>query len=345
MRAAIYNPYLDTLGGGERYTASFIKVLLNSGWKVDIEWNDSSITTSMHDRFGIDLRGLEVVKDIKRGDGYDLCFWVSDGSIPTLRSRKNILHFQVPFHNIGGNNLLNKMKLFRIEEVICNSGFTKKIIDKEYGVESTVVYPPVDVDHIKSKRKENLILFVGRFSQLKQNKNQDILIATFKKLVDLGLRDWRLILAGGIEIGVTDYLRSMEKSSEGYPIEILKSPDFTTLRDLYGKARIFWSASGFGEDEEKNPDKVEHFGITVVEAMSAGAVPIVFNAGGHREIIKDEDNGFLWESTGQLVKITDRIIKDKGFYSAVSKKAKDDSNFFSFTQFEKKILLLTSSGF
>ena len=249
MRAAIYNPYLDTLGGGERYTVSFAKVLLKAGWKVDIEWNDPSVVTTMQDRFGIDLKGLEVVKDIKRGDGYDLCFWVSDGSIPTLRSRKNLLHFQVPFHNIGGNNLLNKMKLFRIEKIICNSEFTKKVIDKEYGIESVVVYPPVDIDHIKSKRKENLILFVGRFSQLKQNKNQDVLIRTFKKLVNFGLKEWGLILAGGIEIGVTDYLRSLEKLSEGYPIEIIKSPDFTVLRDLYGKARIFWSASGFGEDK------------------------------------------------------------------------------------------------
>ena len=182
MRAAIYNPYLDTLGGGERYTVSFAKVLLKAGWKVDIEWNDPSVVTTMQDRFGIDLKGLEVVKDIKRGDGYDLCFWVSDGSIPTLRSRKNLLHFQVPFHNIGGNNLLNKMKLFRIEKIICNSEFTKKVIDKEYGIESVVVYPPVDIDHIKSKRKENLILFVGRFSQLKQNKNQDVL-----KLSDMQL--------------------------------------------------------------------------------------------------------------------------------------------------------------
>ncbi|KKQ91860.1 MAG: hypothetical protein UT58_C0001G0025 [Microgenomates group bacterium GW2011_GWC1_39_7b] len=338
MRAAIYNPYLDTLGGGERYTVSFAKVLLNSGWKVDIEWNHPSIITSMQDRFGINLKGLEVVKDIKKGDGYDLCFWVSDGSIPTLRSRKNLLHFQVPFHNIGGNNLLNKMKLFRIEKIICNSKFTKKIIDKEYGTESVVVYPPVDVDRIISKRKENLILFVGRFSQLKQNKNQNVLIEVFKKLVDNGLKDWKLILAGGTEIVDADYLKNLEKMSERYLIEIIRSPDFSILKNLYGKARIFWSASGFGEDNEKNPEKVEHFGITVVEAMSAGAIPVVFNAGGHKEIIKDGVNGFLWESTDQLIKITNHILKDRSVYSSVSKKAKRDSSAFSFERFEKEII-------
>ncbi len=308
MRAAIFNPYLDTLGGGERYTLSFAKVLVDAGWQVDMGWNDPGIKEALKDRFGIDTSGINIVPDIKRGDGYDLCFWVSDGSIPALKARKNFLHFQVPFHGVGGNNLINKMKLFRIEKIICNSEFTKKVIDKEYGVESVVVYPPVDVDRIKSKRKENLILFVGRFSQLKQNKNQDVLIKAFKKLVDNGLKDWKLVLAGGIEVGVTDYLKSLEKLSEGYPIEIIKSPDFTALKDLYGKARIFWSASGFGENEEKNPDKVEHFGMTVVEAMATGAIPVIFNAGGHKEIIKDKRNGFLWDSPGQLIKITNQII-------------------------------------
>ena len=89
---------------------------------------------------------------------------------------------------------------------------------------------------------------------------------------------------------------------------------------------------------EKNPEIVEHFGITVVEAMSAGAIPVVFNAGGHKEIIKDGVNGFLWESTDQLIKITNHILKDRSVYSSVSKKAKRDSSAFSFERFEKEII-------
>jgi glycosyltransferase involved in cell wall biosynthesis len=337
MRAAIYNPYLDTLGGGERYTASFAKVLLDAGWRVDIQWKDPSIKTLLQKRFGIDLSGMEVVTDVKRGDGYDLCFWVSDGSIPTLKSRKNLLHFQIPFHDVKGNSLLNKMKLFRINKIICNSKFTKKVIDKEYGVESLVVYPPVDVEHIKSKRKEDLILFVGRFSQLKQNKNQDILIKTFKKLYDGGMRSWQLVLAGGTEVGVTDYLNSLEKMSEGYPVKIFKSSDYSTLKDLYGKARIFWSASGYGENDLKNPEKVEHFGITVVEAMSAGAIPIVFNAGGHKEIIEDGVNGLLWHNTNQLLKGTQEALSER---TKLAKNAVDSSKQFGYERFKNEIIKL-----
>src|SRR3972149_3581918 len=102
MRAAIYNPYLDTLGGGERYSLVFAKVLIEVGYDVYVQWKDSEIQKLLEKRFGIDLSKINFVKDINRGDGYDLCFWVSDGSIPLLRARKTFLHFQVPFKGVNG---------------------------------------------------------------------------------------------------------------------------------------------------------------------------------------------------------------------------------------------------
>lgn len=339
-KAAVINPYLDTLGGGERYTLTFAKVLLENGWNVDLEWKNSEIKKSLEDRFGIDLRGINIVSDTKKGDGYDLCFWVSDGSIPALRSRKNLLHFQVPFHHIGGNSLLNKMKLFRVDKLICNSEFTKKIIDQEYGVESVVIYPPIDTSHIKPKRKENIILNVARFSDLLQNKGQEILARSFKKLVDSGVGDWKLVLVGGNEVGVTDNIIKLEKLSKGYPIEIIKSPNFRFLKDLYGRAKIFWSASGFGEDEEKNPEKVEHFGITAVEAMSAGTIPILFFAGGFKEIVGDGVNGFLWERSSDLISKTRKIMGNTSLRVSLARKAQEDSKKYSYEEFRRKIIEL-----
>jgi glycosyltransferase involved in cell wall biosynthesis len=337
MKAAIYNSYLDTLGGGERYTMAFAGVLANAGYQVEIEWKDSKILKLLEERFGLDLERIKVVNDIKRGDGYDVCFWVSDGSIPTLRARKNFLHFQVPFQNVGGRSLLNKMKLFRVNKIICNSNFTKRIIDREYGVNSMVIYPPVDTMSIKPKRKDDLILYVGRFSKILQSKSQDVLIKTFKKMYDGSLVGWKLVLAGGVEIGVGDYVKKLSELAEGYPVEIIESPGYKTLRDLYGKARIFWSASGFGENENKNPEKVEHFGITVVEAMTGGVVPVVYDAGGHKEIVKEGINGFLWSSVGNLVSRTKNIISDKKLWRQLSLQAQKDSLNFSLDRFNKEV--------
>lgn len=337
MRAAIYNPYLDTLGGGERYTMTFAEVLAKNGYAVDVQWQNPTIKGKLKNRFGKDYSSINFISDVKRGDGYDLCFWLSDGSIPTLRARHNFLHFQVPFHNVGGTSLLNRMKLFRIDKVICNSKFTKRVIDYEYGVESIVIYPPVDVLKIKPKRKENIIISVGRFSELKQSKHQDILVKAFKRLVDSGLADWKLILAGGVEIGATKLVESLKKSSEGYPIEIIESPAFSEIRDLYGRSRIFWTASGFGEDEGNHPEKVEHFGISTVEAMAAGAIPFAYNAGGYRETIDDGRDGILWKTIPELVRKTKFILEDPKNARAIARIAQEDANHYSEERFEREV--------
>jgi len=198
----------------------------------------------------------------------------------------------------------------------------------------------VDVGQIKPMRKEDMILSVGRFSQLKQTKGQDVLIKSFIKLVSGGLSGWKLVVAGGVEVGVSDYIDKLTKLSEGYSIEIVKSPDFKTIKELYGKTKIFWSGAGYGEDESKNPEKVEHFGITVVEAMAAGAVPVIFSAGGHKETVESGVNGYLWKSPADLISKTRSIISDSGLRRKLAESAKQRSEKYSYSEFRKKVLAL-----
>lgn len=338
-KAAIYNPYLDTLGGGERYTLTFAKVLAEEGYDVDIEWNDISIKEKLSQRFGLKLSDkIKVVNSVNRGEGYDIIFWVSDGSIPTLRAVKNYIHFQFPFHDVNGRSLLNKMKLFRIEKNICNSNFTKKVIDQEYGINSVVLYPPVATDLYKPKKKVNQICYVSRFSNLTQNKGHDVLIKNFKKLSeDQKFKDWKLVLAGGVEVGADEYLRKLKKLAEGLNVEFLESPNISSLQDVFGKSKIFWSAAGYGESELNNPEKVEHFGISLVEAMSAGCVPIVYEAGGYREIIHNEVNGFLWNEDSDLISITKKVAKDNKLRISISKESINSSKRFDYPSFKESV--------
>lgn len=338
MRGAIHSPYLDTLGGGERYISSFAKILRDHDWDVDLESSDQTILIKINERLGIDLDGIRVVKDIKRGSGYDLCFWLSDGSVPTLHARNNILHFQRPFFKVEGKSLINRMKFVRINKVVVNSNFTKNWIDKEFPIQSIVIYPPVDTSRFKPQKKENLILSIGRFSQLEQAKRQDILVKAFKKLYDSGVRDYRFVLAGGSDIGRTNYLDKIIKNSKGYPIKVLENPSFRQLRDLYGIAKFFWSASGYGVDEAKEPQKVEHFGIALVEAMSAGCVPLAYDAGGHREIIETKVNGYLWMSVTSLLNSTRELISDSSLFRKIVTLGKESSKKYSYDNFEKQIL-------
>lgn len=339
-KAAIYNPYLDTLGGGERYTLTFAKALAESGYEVDIEWKDTSIIETMSKRFGIKLpKNISIVRSVNRGENYDICFWVSDGSIPTLRSRENILHFQVPFKDVNGTSLLNKMKLFRVNKVICNSYFTKKVVDKEYGVDSVVIYPPVEENMFKPKRKENTICYVGRFSNLVQNKRHDILIDSFIKLTKYKeFVSWKLILAGGTEVGNGDYFKKLKDKSKNYNIELIASPSFNQLKDIYGKSKLFWSASGYDVDGNKNPEKTEHFGITLIEAMSAGCVPLIYKAGGHIEIVESGKNGYLWNSRADLLHFSKMIINESKLLTTLSKAAIKSVKKYDYKNFKNQVL-------
>jgi glycosyltransferase involved in cell wall biosynthesis len=338
MFASIYSPYLGTLGGGERYLMGVARVLLDLGYRVDLEWKDKDILPKLESRFGVDLSGVNIVDSIKRGRGYDFCFWLSDGSVPFLFAGRNFIHFQVPFKDVGGGSLKNRIKFLRINKVVVNSFFTKKFIDKEYKVNSVVLYPPVDVEAFKPslKNKEKVILSVGRFSQLKQAKNQHILVEVFSRMYKQGFSDWKLILAGGSEVGGKDYVRKLHLLSRNLPVEIMENPDFREIKSLYEKASIFWSASGFGTDENKHPEKVEHFGITVVEAMASGTVPVVFNGGGHKEIVNHGKDGYLWNTEEELISFTKEVVASRDFRKLSLASIKKSAS-FSYGVFSGKI--------
>jgi len=347
MKAGIFDPYLDTIGGGERYALTVAEALLKKGWRVDLFWPDKEIKEKLIQNFALEIERVNFVSYspwkrnlLNRWNfewEYDLLFYLSDGSVPMMLGRRNLLHFQVPFKNLRPT-IKNKIKLETIDKIICNSLFTKQVIDGRLKVNSTVIYPPVDVGSIKPGKKEDVILSVGRFSQLLQGKRQDVLVRTFKEMVDRGgLEGWKLILAGGSEIGGREFLGKIRKMAEDYPIEIVENPNFARLVRLYGKARIFWTASGYGIDEEKEPEKVEHFGITTVEAMAAGCIPIVMRKGGQKEIVQDGENGFLWETVEELIEKTKRVVSGETLARNLSVKASLRSQDFSKEEFYEQI--------
>ena len=86
---------------------------------------------------------------------------------------------------------------------------------------------------------------------------------------------------------------------------------------------------------------MEHFGITTVEAMAAGGVPVVINAGGQSEIVEHDKNGFLWKTEEELIKLTVRLIEQEGLWRKLSHEAQKRSKKFSKEVFCKKISNLT----
>lgn len=332
-KAAVFSPTWDSLGGGERYASAAANLFLNSGYQVDIWW-PKNLSIQVKDRFNIDISQANFVPFPDNYQAstakYDLIFWVSDGSLPISFARKTLIHYQIPFTNPG---TLNKIKA-RFYTSICNSFYTKEVIDKTYGITSQVVYPPVDVDAFTPLIKTNTIVSIARFSTLLHAKRQDTLIEAFSRLSHQ-LPGWELILAGGS----TDpkYVSQLKKTVHDFPVKIITNPSLSKIKQLLGQAKIFWSATGFGVDTIRHPEKAEHFGITVVEAMSAGTIPVVTNAGGHRETVIDNQTGLLWTNLDQLIDSTLKLAHDPKLVQTLSKNAKDRSKLFSTAVFNRQL--------
>lgn len=348
MKVGVYSPYLDVFGGGERYLFTVIEYFLSKGDGVDIFWDGQINFEEINNRFDIDISRARIVKNIfsknanyldkiQKSYIYDLIFFLSDGSVPFTLAQKNILHFQTPFNNLRYDNLLNKIKFARISKVICNSYFTQKFIDRSFGIESAVLYPPVDVKKFNKDRKEKIILSVGRFFAPSHPKKQEVMIEAFKLMVNRGIKDWQLILIGGVAGRSIREIENLEENSFNYPIKIITDSSFSLLKNYYGKAMIYWHAAGFGEDIEKFPEKAEHFGITTVEAMAAGCTPIVFEGGGQKEIIEEGKTGFFWKSIDELVNKTERVINDQNLRETTSLNAQTRSLDFSKEEFFKNL--------
>lgn len=356
MKIGIYDPYLDDLGGGEKYMMTIAEVL-SQKHDVSLFWDDKKDLDGLLQRFSLDLDKVKLVKNIfSSGVGlwerskitsmYDAIIFLSDGSIPLVFSRKLFLHLQQPLEQIAVSSLKNKLKLSRVTGVFYNSQFTKSFNDNLLqGVRSTIIYPPV-LTHAKVTKKENMILHVGRFrvknvAGIEDYKKQTVMVQAFKEMVDNKMtHGWKFVIAASIKEEDQEKFATLQKEAKGYPIEFLINKSNDELWDTYNKAKIYWHASGFGEDLEAHPEYAEHFGISTVEAMGAGAVPVVINVGGQKEIVTEGENGLLWDSLEELHVKTEKVIKDEKLWNKLSENASVRAKDFTKEKFQEAIFKL-----
>lgn len=343
MRIGIYDPYLDDLGGGEKYMMT-IAECLSKNHQVDVFWDDKNDLDKLQERFAIDFSKIKLTRNIfssnvgtleRMGETrkYDVLIILSDGSVPLTLSKKLILHMQQPLNPALAKDIKTKLKFTRVNTIFYNSQFSSKFNSKIFQkVKSKVIYPPVSI-HFEKTKKENIILHVGRFrvtnAKISDYKKQQTMVDAFKKMVDDGLKGWKFIVATSILNEKDTAFQQMLHSAKNYPVEFLVNKSNKELWQIYNKAKIYWHASGYGEDLEVHPELAEHFGISTVEAMGAGVVPVVFNAGGQREIVIDGMNGYLWNTLEELSEKTKKIMNDTQLWGKFSEEDKKDAQRFS----------------
>ena len=222
-------------------------------------------------------------------------------------------------------------------EVTANSQFTREWVEKLWGRRATVVYSACDhVGAPPDEVKEKIILNVGRFDI---NKRQDILLDLFKGLRDLQDSGWQLHFAGStsVDAEARDYVARLSREAGGHPVFFHFDADLETLRGLYRRASVYWHATGYGSPAGEHPDRQEHFGMSTVEAMSAGAVPVVINSGGQREIVSHGADGFLWDDLRGLGEYTRLLASDARLRRRLGRSARASVARFSRAAFNEQM--------
>jgi len=364
MKILVFSPYLYPChyGGGEKYLFDIAKGLALENHKVkigvpardDLNKEDLiSLKQSYENFLGKSLAEVEFiftplwtqhnfVKKLWWTRQFDAIFYLSDGSFFFSLAKKNIVHIQFPL-KIDHSSFINQLKLKNWGCKTTNSEFTKKIIEPSWPVKVDLVHQPmVDVDlfgrDLNFAKKEKNILNVGRFFSHLHAKRQDILVEIFAKMRQQDpetTKDWQLVLIGNVED--EEYAKKVHQAAKNLPIKIIHQCDRQSLINWFQRSSIYWHATGYRINEEEEPQKVEHFGITTVEAMAAGNVPIVIGKGGQQEVVGEELQDWTWLTQADCMKNTLLMLRNQNLREKIQKMAQKRAQNFGPEVFQKKI--------
>jgi len=332
---ALYDHCLHIIGGGQKYGLMLLDAL-KEDFDTTILTHRPMEPAAIRDWYGLELSRC-------RYHTIDLPEYADSGAhIDPARINRRMPN---PFHRVSRmsgdfdlfiNNSMNEMVFplagistmvchfperrpgayfysDRYDYVIYNSEYTAGWIERKWKFRPHVhIYPPVDMPpEEKPLEKDPLILSVARFEQGGSKKQKEMVQAflTLRRRFPEETRDWHLVLAGGSPDGnpYLDELRAEIRNTGDTHIRLRVNINSDELRSLYLRASIFWHLCGL---HQTDPALVEHFGMTIGEAMQNGIVPVVFDGGGQREIVEPGKTGFRVRTLEELIRHTRRLIRE-----------------------------------
>jgi glycosyltransferase involved in cell wall biosynthesis len=250
---------------------------------------------------------------------------------PSLSPRDAALMHRIP-HAGAVHDFLDSY-----HAVVANSDYTARWIERLWNRDAAVIAPPVRPR--APGEKQRTILAVGRFfpNVSGHSKKQLELVEAFRIACAQGLTGWELHLAGGCSHDERGYVETVRRAAVGLPVRFHVNARGKDLAELFASASLFWHGAGLGEDPQRHPDRFEHFGISVVEAMSAGAVPLVYAHGGPAAVIEGADCGVSYSTVEELAAHTIALSNDPGEVQRRAANAIRQAGEFTFDRFAERV--------
>ncbi len=364
MRILVIHPHLNVKGGSERLTKILLDGLKDLG-------EDYRIITSLYDeewfkdhvsRMSLLTPGstfekvMQHVEKVVRKYEPDIaivmvqdpayCYMIKNVN-PKIRTLMYI-HFPID-EEISEENLkeyeyylryprLAPKYLDKADIVVANSRRTKLAVEMLWPYTPRVVYPHIDkiffeceISEEELKKKESLVIYVGRFVSLKR---QDLLLYQFKTIKER-VRNARLALLGYVDPRHREYYEAVKKVYEELQdsikdVELITSPNDKTLLDYYKISKVYVHLR-IGE----------HFGMAPVEAMSQGTPIVMRLPTGLIEKIENLTYGYFVSTDHEVIKyVTHILLMDSDEYCKIAKRCIEKAREFYYINFAKEILSL-----
>ena len=353
MKIGIIHPYFDVTGGAEMISLSLIDTLLAKKIQLSLycvippkinETNYFSIHKVKEKKIPMFWR-LQKIMELKQlfnlVSDDDILFVMSGGLTMEKVDAKKIYVYcnstfsseikftKKEFRGIKGiylkkiqNNFKKSLKYLKNNniELVTNSEFTKKEIEKNLGKKSRIIYPPVDVNKfLKSQdiKKEQKVVTVSRFSI---EKNLDDVIEIFNKT------GFPCELVGNSkhknQFRVLEQLQAKKRKN----VEIYNNISKIKISQLLSHAKVYLHTSQ------------ETFGISVVESIAAGCIPIVPDNSAHKETVPFEELRYKENEIEDAVKKINYAMEGK--FDEFLPKLLSHIEKFSIEIFQKNIINL-----
>ncbi len=326
-RFLLYSDWLIALGGGERYLYAIAKAVAETEEVVVAGPTLPDAGRLKHLGFSTALPHLRIDRGAlpRVTASYDVLVH-STTRLPTMSAAgRSVAIVQFPADHAGrvrswrhprARLRARPQEVIPRYEYLVYSRFAQEWLRRRWRVESTVLTPPMllpgrpTLVEVHDGERTH-ILSVGRFFGSGAMKRQDVVIAAYKRLSAAVRARWPLVLAGPTraDAATEKFVRELRRSAEGFDISFAIDCSPEELERLYRRAAVYWHAAGYGR-RGWQPERAEHFGMATVEAMSRGAVPLVFGDGGQCEIVSP-DVGMTWRTIDGLVEMTEVLLSDR----------------------------------
>jgi glycosyltransferase involved in cell wall biosynthesis len=214
---------------------------------------------------------------------YPLLKGVAHG-LPQLRNRA----FFMPYQALLKRNRSNRL-------ILANSQYTAKAILEELGINPYVLYPSVSnkITALSKgnldKPRQNIVVTISRISEEKN-------LQAIPQIAEKVREEISFIIAGiptstQALVQLKNLIKRLHLSDR---VKVLTYLPREQMAQMLLNSRAYLHTM-----------KDEHFGISIVEAMSLGCVPVVHDSGGPREFVPDE---FRFKTIDEAAALVEKAV-------------------------------------